>query len=379
MNKFFKKGMTLGELCLVFAIMGVVASMTLIAAKPYDKSIKYAYEKVYSTLNTAFYNAQLNLTDELRADDAQFNATSNVCNESNEDLCIDGTFPMNSYTLCYMLTQYINTSQSTVSANCNANAISVSGLNPTSVNTILASTTPHITASNGVKYWIVSFDSSGINKPINGQFKQSGIVRNNGEVTYTDDNGERANIRFYGIVVDINGSMGPNTTSNRSNKQIADTVAFIILDTGDIIPIGQPLLDKRYITANVIGPNGSPIPNLPPLSIYQAVRIAWATDSIQSSGSTFLANVFRSADNPLSLGFFSSNCVKAGTNTPCIASENNNPFFTDIKTFYRLGEADQDSFTMNLTYETAGDECKVSASDSTLDPTACYVKINEYY
>ena len=99
MHKFFKKGMTLGELCIVFAIMGVVASMTLIVAKPYDKSIKYAYEKVYSTLNTAFYNAQLDLTDELRADDAQFNATSNVCNESNEDLCIDGTFPMNSYTL----------------------------------------------------------------------------------------------------------------------------------------------------------------------------------------------------------------------------------------------------------------------------------------
>ena len=62
-----------------------------------------------------------------------------------------------------------------------------------------------------------------------------------------------------------------------------------------------------------------------------------------------------------------------------IKQENNNPFFTDIKTFYRLGETDQDSFTMNLTYETAGDECKVSASDNTLDPTACYVKINEYY
>ena len=342
MHKIFKKGMTLGELCIVFAIMGVVASMTLIAAKPYDKSIKYAYEKVYSTLNTAFYNAQLNLTDELRADDTQYNKTTNDCSADNTKLCIDGTFPMNTYTLCYMLTQYINTSQSTVGANCKADAIPVGGELPTTVDDLLKTNKPHITASNGVKYWIISFNKKDYMKPTYGSFATTVVKGKDsaGHATYGDYT-TRTIVRFYGIAADLNGSMGPNTTDQRSPKRIADIVGFAVLDTGDVVPIGMPRHDKRYTTAEVIGPNGEPIPNLPPLSIFQASRLAWAYDIMKdvNSDTIWRSNLFISTDNPLSLGFVGDYCIVSGTtSTKCLAGSGNaqdSPFYYKLNDIYK--------------------------------------------
>jgi len=362
MRKFWKRGMTLGEICIVFAIMGIVATMTLVTAKPYEKSIKYSYEKVYTTLNTAFYNAQLTFASEYKTEigtDANLSLTDN--------------FPDNTYTLCRMLISYINTSQSSDKANCSATPIVIQGKDANGVDVETNVKSPSFIASNGVKYWVTSFNSNEASpltantSPLTANFTVSKIEKTETTSTYTDSDTPYTQ-KFFVVVADINGSSGPNTTIWRDKKP-ADIVAFAVMQSGDVVPLGYPRADARYITANAMNSNDRPIAGMGKVTLYKAIRAAWAYGEATNTDE----KIFKSADNALSLDF-NDGCKDAASNA-CIST--GSPFRN--KNGLDFNKNDEGKTTYRKVNGEEHKDCQISEADPTLDPTACYVKITQYH
>ena len=48
---------TLAELMMVFVVIGIIASIAVVTIKPFEKSVKWLYYRMYNTINTAIYNS----------------------------------------------------------------------------------------------------------------------------------------------------------------------------------------------------------------------------------------------------------------------------------------------------------------------------------
>ena len=77
----FKRGMTLAETLLVFIIIGIIASVTIISVKPWERSYKHIYSRVYNALSIAIFN----------------------------DMVDTGQFPAHATDFCKTLLKYMNT------------------------------------------------------------------------------------------------------------------------------------------------------------------------------------------------------------------------------------------------------------------------------
>lgn len=325
-----KSAMNLAELIIVFTIMGIVATMTIMAAKPTEKSLKYAYTQAFNVLGTAFYNSSINLPAGL---DNNF---------------IDGSFPTSYRNFCLMLTDYINTSTNRCDSVSDSNVVNINVAAPN------LEGDPHFIASNGAWYWIGRIGNNG--------FQLARLQDSSASAT-------QQSVRYHIVIVDLNGSLGPNTTDWSQNRA-ADRVAFIVTEEADVIPIGHPEIDSRYLTAKVVynamtGVEADDQSTSRTMTYYEAKRHAWAN----ALGTDVTSNIYRSSEELNSYTFYegAEGLVNNGTGSQVI--NRNTAFYLDY-----LG-ADLRTYRTTINHDAL---CNRSEADPALDPTACYVKITEY-
>lgn len=193
-----KRGMTLGEMCMVFIIIGVIASIAVVTVKPMQKSMKYLYYKAYHFIKTGIYNATINKP----------------------------IFPQTSTELCNAFLEFINANENHCEASRNLTN------NPS--NGDFTEDKVQIITSNGVRLYIAA-DTDG--KPF-----RHDEVQTNGITSAMD---------YYIVYADLNGNMGPNQISTGSTA-LADIVAFVVTETADVVPVGNPEIDTRYMFAKAV-------------------------------------------------------------------------------------------------------------------------------
>lgn len=198
-----KSAFSLGEMLMVFVIIGIIASISLSTVKPWQKSYKYSYSRMYNALSITIYNHMINSVE-------------------------GDSFPDTADNFCKALLAYINTSNNATT--CSGSNV---GINPKT----FAEDKVRIKASNGTKIWI---GANNDNKP----FVYSQNL----------DGGAIDTIRYYMVYVDINGERSPNTAEWTKN-QMADIVAFIVTDKFKVLPLGYPEVDTRYLTTHVVYPS----------------------------------------------------------------------------------------------------------------------------
>lgn len=216
-----KRAFTLAEMLITFFIMGVLAAMALMTVKPYEKTFKWLYVRIYHTLETAVYNSMMTRT----------------------------AFPTTSTAFCDMLREYVNASE----FNCTAGDL-------TRESTTFPEANIKLVASNGMRLWIAS----------------------NGGQAYTHTeviDGNTSEMKYFVVFADINGSKSPNSTLWVDAGKLADIVAFVVTEASVVIPIGPPEIDTRYMYATAIYPPDDE--NQPegtrsnPMSYYAAKNDAW--------------------------------------------------------------------------------------------------------
>lgn len=188
-----KKAFTIPEILIVLAIVGVIVVLMLTMVKPDSNLLNLQYMKAYNTLSVAAYNVY---------DDAFKN--------NNSDMYKDDR-------LCTALTAYINTAKDST---CDADYVAIKDQSITDAQIKFVS-------SNDMRFYMTK------------AFKLTDAV---------DEKMHRV------IWVDINGSRPPNTIVWTEDKP-ADIVAFDINDFGEVIPLGYPKIDERYLRAKVVFPD----------------------------------------------------------------------------------------------------------------------------
>ncbi len=228
---------SLAEILVVLGIASfiIIAMMTII--KPGDKELKHQYYKAYHVLATAVYNLY---------QDSLGENTNNATISTGTEFCQDLLFYMNTTT--------------PKSKQCKGANVSIKG---------------------------DAFPEENI------QFTAS-----NGMIFYFSPDIEDEDLGKQRIVwVDINGTRGPNTAVWSKNRA-ADIVAFSVVDFGEVIPLGYPKVDRRYMLARVFVPSdedieeGSEKRNLTDLySFYNAQQLAFG-------GKVFKYDTFSYQSNP---------------------------------------------------------------------------------
>ena len=333
MLKFIKNskfGMTLGELLVVFVIMGIIATMTMVTVKPNEKSLKYVYYRMYNAIGTAFYNTSINMDDDLREEMTNAGA-------------IDKSFPTTAEYFCKMLLEYINTKEGTAVTCSDANTVDVDDPEFTNDNT-------QFIASNGVKVWIGHSKDAAP-----GSFS-----------TYTgiDDTNTEFSLRYYWVFVDLNGDMGPNSPTPRGSG-MADIVAFIVTEDYDVIPIGRPEVDTRYFVSTVeysatTGLDNEDVNSSTTMSYLEAKRHAWGEPN---------KKFYVSANEPMTMNFYDGTNITAAS-----------PFWLD----YNAAEFN------DIMAQTVDPECgfnpqpidpedPASGQVYEVEPDVCYINIKDYY
>lgn len=228
---------SLAEILVVLGIASfiIIAMMTII--KPGDKELKHQYYKAYHVLATATYNLY---------QDSLGNSSGTAKVSTGTQLCQDLLFYMNTTT--------------PKSKQCKGANVSIKG-------DAFPEENIQFTASNGmIFYFSPDIDDEDLGK-------------------------QRI------VWVDINGTRGPNTAVWSKNKA-ADIVAFSVVDYGEVIPLGYPKIDSRYMLARVYVPSDDVLEtyderdNLTDLyTFYNAQQLAYG-------GKVFKYDSFSYLDNP---------------------------------------------------------------------------------
>ncbi len=320
-----KSAITLGELLVVFVIMGVIAGMTMVTVKPNEKSLKYMYYRIYNTLGTAFYNSSINIDPALRNHPA-----------------MDRQFPRTAELFCKLLLEYMNSKEPNTTCS-NDKTIDIDNPEFTNENV-------QFITSNGTKIWIGH--SAGAAK---GGFST---------LTATDNTNSEFTLRYYFVFADLNGEMGPN--SHLSNgRGMADIVAFVVTEDYDVVPLGIPEVDTRYFTARVAysvvaGLDAEDVTTSMPMPYLAAKRHAWGMPN---------KGFYVSANEPMSMNFYDGvNITQAS------------PFWLDYN------DAQYDSIMSATVNQNCGfNEHPIdpSVEDSPtvydVEPDACYITVKDYY
>ena len=220
MNK--NRAFTLGEVIIVFVIIGIIASIAMSIIKPFEKAYKYSYTKIFNALSTAIYNHMTTVPG------------------------VDA-FPEDPGAFCNALISFINTSNNaensatTNPCNLTGEKDDFLGGEPT-IDDFTGGKNPKIRLSNGAWLWIGA-DS-----------KDGGLV----PFSYTQTIGTTTDtVKYYIVYADLNGDRGPNRIANAdaaNASHLPDIVAFAVTDSFAVIPLGYPKLDQRYLSAHIMYP-----------------------------------------------------------------------------------------------------------------------------
>ena len=237
------KALTMAEMLITMGIIGFISVIALTTIKPYDKTYKWLYVKIYHSLEEAVYNAMMTRD----------------------------SFPATTTAFCNMLGEFINMAEN----NCDTApdlSIDASAFPEDSIKFI---------ATNGMRFWIGSDGG----KPY--------------LHTRTTIDGSPANMKYYVVFVDINGSKAPNLAQQAdignlnwsASNRLVDIVAFVVTEASVVIPVGPPEIDTRYMQAYAIYPPNDP--NMPegnrsaPLTYYAAKNEALGTTRSLAEPMTF--------------------------------------------------------------------------------------------
>ena len=186
-----KKAFSLLEILIVTVIVGIIAVTMITTVRPRDLEVGHLYISAYTFLKDASDNIFL---------DAQ-----SITHDHKTEV------DLNSQTFCNSLTDYINT---TVAPTCgNAGTIGFAA------GTFSPDWKPSLIASNTMKIYVTS----------------PGTI-----------NGEK----YLKIWVDLNGDRKPNT-STWTEGSPADVVAFAVDSQANLIILGAPLFDTRYVWGRI--------------------------------------------------------------------------------------------------------------------------------
>lgn len=223
------RAVTTAEMLIVLLIIGILAVMALVTIKPYDKTFKWLYVRMYHALETAVYNSMMTRSE----------------------------FPQTSTEFCDMLLEYINSPEN----NCNAGDLSRDAVDFPEANI-------KIVASNGMYLWIAA----------------------NGGAPYVHTeviDGSTVSMKYYVVFADINGNRAPNVAQRpeaimeqwTSESKLVDIVAFVVTEASVVVPIGPPEIDTRYMQAMTIYPpedeNRPEGNHSKPSTYYWAKNDAW--------------------------------------------------------------------------------------------------------
>lgn len=216
----FKKAFTLAEMMIVFIIIGIIIALGVTSVRPWEKAYKYAYIRMYHALSLAIYN--------------------HMVNSDGED-----AFPRTRKEMCQALLEYINTSDNKKATECTD--VASDYLSENATNSDFASVAPNIRTSNGLYIWIGGKTSNASGKSVD-YLTLAKEFKDSAGKTYATDN-----VRYFVVYVDLNGERTPNTATWSKDK-MADIVAFAVTDKYIVIPLGYPMVDSRYMEANVVYP-----------------------------------------------------------------------------------------------------------------------------
>lgn len=264
------KAVTLAEMMICMAIIGILAIMAMITIKPYDKTFKWLYVRIYHSIETAVFNSMMTRSK----------------------------FPQTSTEFCNMLLEYINSPEN----NCGAGDLDIDAGNSDFTEDKIK-----IIASNGMYLWIGS----------------------NGGAPYTHTeniDGNDVSMQYYLVFADINGSKAPNLAQRpeavgepwTEDSKLVDIVAFVVTDASVVIPIGPPEIDTRYMQAITIYPpvdeNRPEGTHSKPGSYYWAKNDAWGTSkSVTEPKSLDFRRDFP-ANSPFYVDYPTANAVNDGEN-----------------------------------------------------------------
>ncbi len=268
-----KKAFTLAEMLIVMTIIGIIVVLGLITLNGVMNDYGASYYNAYLTLKKAAYNV---LADPYCPD-----ATS------GGEICPDGTraFPTTSQELCLRLTEFINVASDDENGiRCDAQfAAKPDGTTFLNDGNNVNSSNPNnvvgFTSSNSYRYYIsnkLSYLISKKTEAVSSNFQETECHYNcledskgnrNCFLVYCERNGTNESedrldnngfyvTNFFVVFVDINGKKTPNRTNKTSRQTIyPDIVPFIVTTKGDVIPVGYPVFDLRYMSAKVKYPD----------------------------------------------------------------------------------------------------------------------------
>lgn len=292
----FRKAFSLGELLIVIVIIGIICVLMFSTIKPSNKYISPAYKSAFKNLSDAVYNI---------SEDAQNNENNLFAKDA--DRYFPGTFEnadnkQESYLaaqeLCKKLAinptktsgkcgsyGYLNT----VIYNCESNfkTVDFSGVNNQFVEQNIA-----FQSTNTMNFYISPLIQISVKNPIK-------------DIKTREQ--QKTTIKFFIVWVDINGKRRPNT-SEWKNKKLPDIVPFIVTTNAEVLPIGYPTTDVKYITALVQYPVSSEIPYSQPKTYKNAVLSAFGgteypENDIYSIYTTFQQTFQNSTINTQSIAF----------------------------------------------------------------------------
>ena len=241
MKKF--KAFTLAEILIVFVIIGIIATIGVNTVKPWEKALKHSYSRIYNALALATYNAVVNGPRvEHSFPDGLEGSTKN---NGPKLFCEDLAYFMNN-----------------IETHCSNTPITKNQGDYKIFNT----TTPHIILSNGVRLWIGAPNSQHA-------YKLEIPLDNN-------KNSLKDTVIYYIVYADLTGDRKPNSPI-WSERKAADVVAFAVTNHFVVVPLGYPIVDKRYLVAHVMRPvnneesgDDEEIPT-DPMSFYEAATYAY--------------------------------------------------------------------------------------------------------
>jgi len=217
---------TLAEMMVVFVVIAIVISVTIISYKPSNKSTSMLYQRVFQALATAAYNLEEDSTN------------------SNE--AIDMTSAGNTTALCNLLAHQKTGYMSVSKISCSENTVSALA------NSFPENAVQFVTA-NGMKAYF---------SPVLTNTVVSGATT--------------TNIKFRIIFFDLNGDTKPNSLTVSGNN-LADIVGFILTSDGEVLPIGAQEYDIRYLSVRVHYPDTTTQSDIysKSMSYYDAKWVAW--------------------------------------------------------------------------------------------------------
>ena len=214
-----KTAFTLSELLIVFMLIGIITIASLYTINNRATDFFTRYYTAFDALNKAVYNTYTDTYCRVKG----VSATGTSDCTTKDQRKAGRAFPGDTATLCNRLKEYLNAAQGIGKCSGDKGNIII-----TANDDAFTDNKIQFALTNGFRFYL-----SG---------PKSISIKNN-------------TIGYFVAYIDLNGSGKPNKFGIENNAR-PDIVPFVILKTGEVIPIGYPIYDTSYATARILNSQG---------------------------------------------------------------------------------------------------------------------------